>query len=514
MPSAAITTPPGGLTWSRFRAICADVGSWTWGTVQGAFNEKANFSQIIVDAVIGMIPLVGDVTAVRDIIAVVIGLVDDPEKREDRWEWVLLVVLVVALIPVFGGVVKGVGRILIKVCKEAAALRGAARAAKLLEGANEIIAFLNRIGVKNAERWLLKLRFADHQAAIMERFASLMNNLYAVLGQIKNKAGAAIPSGLLQRIDGLRSGLLQIKAKGNEMIPKAVKELDQYLREVQAYVRSGGEATSRTTLHEVATGERIVTRADEARLIEDGALPVRSARGGWKQNEALARNPTTWRHKYQPAPGYPNLTEHRSPDGKFHPAIRAYSGRMTNRELKHGEEVFRFFGPEGTTHGEKIGKSYPGGKWWGLGAAPKTAREWREKAAVLDEFNRDGYLVVARVNGKTGPKAVVGTVAEQTGEKLPGQYLPGGATQAFFVLDNSVAAQLEKKGAEVVTSGKPAAWTDPTSGMAFRIVPTGWTDANGVWGYLKTPGAGTVQTARLGAREQATKDNREVLVMP
>ncbi|MFX5554890.1 hypothetical protein ABTE11_21670, partial [Acinetobacter baumannii] len=85
------------------------------------------FSQIIVDAVIGMIPLLGDVTAARDIIAVTIGLVDDPKKREDVWEWVLLVVLVVALIPVVGGVIKGVGRLVVKLAKEARALEGAAR---------------------------------------------------------------------------------------------------------------------------------------------------------------------------------------------------------------------------------------------------------------------------------------------------------------------------------------------------------------------------------------------------
>lgn len=130
-PSA---TPPGGLSWSQFRAMAADVGSWAWGTVQGAFNEKASLSQILVDAVIGMIPLLGDVTAVRDIIAVVIRLIDDPDARESVWEWVLLVVLVFALIPVVGGVIKGVGRILCKVFKAAAELTGAARAAHLLQG--------------------------------------------------------------------------------------------------------------------------------------------------------------------------------------------------------------------------------------------------------------------------------------------------------------------------------------------------------------------------------------------
>ncbi|WP_234305996.1 hypothetical protein [Ralstonia pickettii] len=240
MSSSDTAQAPGGLSLSKFKSICADVADWTWGMVQGAFNEKATFSQILVDAVIGMIPLVGDGTAVRDLIAVIMGLINDPKKRDEIFEWILLVVLVFALIPVIGGVVKGVGRILIKVFKEAALLTGAARAAKLMEGAQEIIAFLNRIGVKNAEQWLLKLRFAEYQAKVMDRFGALMDVLDIALQLIKAKAGSMIPASLAQRIDALRNGLAVIKAKGSEMIPKAIKELDQELRELQAYVRSGG----------------------------------------------------------------------------------------------------------------------------------------------------------------------------------------------------------------------------------------------------------------------------------
>ncbi len=46
------------------------------------------------------------------------------------------------------------------------------------------------------------------------------------------------------------------------------------------------------------------------------------------------------------------------------------------------------------------------------------------------------------------------------------------------------------------------------TGMHFEIRPTGWTDANGTWGYAHQPGAGSVQVARLGAREMETKDSR------
>ena len=56
------------------KRLSLDVLDWMWGTVKGSFNEKMDTSQIIVDAVIGMIPLVGDVTAARDLIAVSLGL--------------------------------------------------------------------------------------------------------------------------------------------------------------------------------------------------------------------------------------------------------------------------------------------------------------------------------------------------------------------------------------------------------------------------------------------------------
>jgi len=58
---------PGGISSDSFAATALEVGDWLWGTAQGAFNEKAKLSQIIVDAVIGMVPVVGDVTAVRDL---------------------------------------------------------------------------------------------------------------------------------------------------------------------------------------------------------------------------------------------------------------------------------------------------------------------------------------------------------------------------------------------------------------------------------------------------------------
>lgn len=265
--------------------MATEAGGWLWGTVQGAFNHKASLSQIIVDAVVGMVPLVGDVTAARDIIAVSVRLVDDPKARESKLEWVLLAVLVLALIPVFGGVVKGVGRLVIKAAGEAGHLTGVARAAKIGEAAKDIVAFLNRIGAGHAERWLLRLKFSDHQSSVLQHFDNFIYTVNGALNQIERKLGGALSEGLKQRIQGLMTGLGQIRVKAREMIPQAIKELDETLHEIQQFVRAGGQTTSRVTEHTAVAGDRAaITMTDELRIAE-GMSATRSARGGIEQNK-------------------------------------------------------------------------------------------------------------------------------------------------------------------------------------------------------------------------------------
>src|ERR1022692_1655994 len=96
------------------KSVVSEVGSWLWGTIEGGFNEQQSISQIIVDAAIGMIPLVGDATAVRDLVAVILRLVEHPERRKEKLQWMTLALLLFALIPVAGGVIKGVGRLILE----------------------------------------------------------------------------------------------------------------------------------------------------------------------------------------------------------------------------------------------------------------------------------------------------------------------------------------------------------------------------------------------------------------
>lgn len=522
---SATLAAPAGWSWARFESVAADTGSWLWGTVQGAFNEKASLSQIVVDAVVGMIPLVGDATAVRDLIAVTIGLVDEPRKRDDKWQWILLVVLLFALIPVIGGVIKGTGRLTIKAAAEATHLAGAARVAHMQQAVRDIVAFLNRVGVGHAEKWLLKLNFVEHQAAILQKFDNFIYTVNGTLVQIERKLSHVLGEGLKQRVSGVMHGLEQIHAKAQEMIPRALKDLNETLKELQQYVRSGGETTSRATAHAAAAGDRaVLTYADELRLME-GAHAVRSPRGGWAKNPSL-RSEFEAKGLYKHEAGYPDLLARSTPDPK-NPALKhytnitTYSGKIVNRELEKGEQIFRVFGPveKNGVHGYKqadaaraAGDPKFSAKFWGLGGEPKNAEQWRKySGAVLDEWNHDGFILVGTVEESGKVKACTGKIAEQTGQNIPGQYLPGGGKQAMIETPSEVAAELNALADKVMADGKPRSIS--VGGFKWEIKPTGWTDVNGIHGYDLATGKAAVQTVRLGAREQATKTTRDTSSM-
>lgn len=505
-------TGPGGTTAEEFKSLAFDVGSWLWGTLQGAFNEEATLSQIITDAVIGMIPLVGDVTAVRDLIAVTIGLCNDPKKREDKFQWILLVILVFALVPVIGGVIKGVGRLVLKAMGEVAQLAGAARAAKLVETAKDIVAFLNRVGVGNAEKWLVELKFAAYQSDILKKFNALLGAIVDALKEAKTRWDAHIPQRFVQAIDSLIQGLTRLKEEAARRIPDAIKELDLFLREIQAYVRSGGETTSQAISRTAAAGAPNLSYADELKILEEGKGALRSSRGGFAANNPSAAQLHRF---YAPEPGYPDLLGWKVPggaSGDVYPNIATMSGKVVNRQLRKGEKVFRVFGPGGKTHGTAVATSTPAGSrspaFWGLNDVPTTAEEWRHLAAVRDEWNRNGLMIIGTIIDDL--PACVGKIAEQFSENIPGQYLRGGGKQAMLDLPQAVRDQINALGAKMTevlqnTGKAPAPVTHTVGGVHWEIRATGWGDVNGIHGYLNMPGPATLQAVRLGAREQASK---------
>ncbi|RPE02363.1 hypothetical protein BBB56_07580, partial [Candidatus Pantoea deserta] len=471
-----------GVAW--FKETSLETGQWIWGTLQGAFNEKQTIGQIIVDAVIGMVPLVGDVTAVRDLIAVSIGLAKEPKKRESVTEWLFLVILLFALIPVMGGVIKGVGRLALRVTK---------KAAENVETLRYIIKFLNRVGEGDAVKWLNKLNVVEYQAQLSEKMDGFCHTMITAINQIlKARVGRMLPERWQADLIRVRDGFAALQPLASKMIPQALKELDAKLRVLQALVYKG-------EIHTVATGKgrAEVRREAEAYLIE---RPLREApKQGTRFPSIHAEkwHKDRLRQKYS-KPGYPDLLarqpEH-SPafgDSMVYANIASFSGEIIAKSAREmaGSTIFRAFGNE-TALATTPGGSWAAGGFWGYQKVPGNAEEWRQLSAVLDEWNGNGFLVVLHLpedlaTRMPGTNAWHGKIAEQFGQKRTNQYLEGGGEQVIINLDEMLKKELNRIGEQVKGTGQPV--SVEVNGVKAEFYPSGWKDVEGVHGYSKPEG--------------------------
>ena len=499
---------PGGLSFKEFKLLSAEAGQWLLGTVKGAWNEKQSLSQIITDAVIGMIPVVGDVTAVRDLLAVGTGLATNEEKRTHTMEWVLLVIFIFALIPVIGGVIKGVGRISLRVTE--LAVKDSVAAAKL---ADEVIQFLNRIGHKNAEKWFKALDVLKYEGEILTKFRSFCDTIILAIDRYALRFKAALPQSVVSRMEQLSAGFTQLKKLGDKMIPEALKKFHEHLEYLQKYIHAGGvPPPSKANAIMAQTGQKTVTYVEEARIIESGAAKKIVHAGKYSQNLAAVKRESDIRKVYQYEAGFPDLMKRADSatvggeEIKYYSAIAAATGPIKN-EMLEGETLFRSFGPKGETHGVEVGKSNPIGQFWGRGAPPKTAKEWREQYAVLDEWNRNGWVSVVHIPKGVKVPACTSVVSEQFSKKIAGQYLEGGGKQAvidaFFEKDLMAATDmLYKKGGGKVTM---------PNGVVVEIRQSGWSGINKKVGYDKEVIPGASMTERLGITEIQVKVKDEAV---
>lgn len=471
-----------GYAW--FKETSLETGQWIWGTLQGSFNEKQTISQIIVDAVIGMIPLVGDVTAVRDLLAVSIGLSKDPKKRESVSEWVFLVILLFALIPVIGGVIKGVGRLALRVTKEAAE-----NAAVLAD----VIKFLNRVGEGNAVKWLNKLNVVQYQAQLIEKMGDFCQTIVTAINQVlKARVGRMLPEKWQSSLIAVRDGIAALQPLASKMIPQALKELDAKLRVLQALVYKG-------EIHTVATsaGRTQVQREAEAYLVERPLVQAAKQGTRFPSIHAEEIHKEKLRLKYSKA-GYPDIVNWKGESPAFvngqqvFTDIASFSGEITAKSAREmgGSTIFRAFGNE-TALATTSGGSWAAGGFWGYQKVPGDAKEWRQLSAVLDEWNGNGFLVVLHLPEDfaarmPGSNAWHGKIAEQFGVKRSAQYLEGGGEQVIINLDEMLKKELNRVGGQVKATGQPA--SVEFDGVKAEFYPSGWKDVEGVHGYNKPEG--------------------------
>ncbi|MEM9383909.1 MAG: hypothetical protein AAGA68_02540 [Pseudomonadota bacterium] len=201
--------PPSADT-SEATTPLEDALDWLWGLIQGDFNEEQSISQMAVNALIGLIPIADQVLDVRDLIAGIKHLVDfygdetgeaakAPEMlglSRETWLWLGLFLIAVGCIPTVGSAVKGVLKMLIRALQDAGAAAGKLSAKQLAQIWAQLMAVLNKLGVKqgNAHRWLKTMRgdLPKHMDAAAEQVRGAVGVLQEMLSSIE---------GLVRRLD-------------------------------------------------------------------------------------------------------------------------------------------------------------------------------------------------------------------------------------------------------------------------------------------------------------------------
>lgn len=399
------------MSWGAFKEASNDVGNWLWGAVKGGFNEKQTIGQVTTDAVISMFPIAGEITAARDVTACCIRLSEYPEKRNETLEWVMLILPLLALIPLFGGALKGVGKLLLMVGKNANEDK------KLLEA---MIALLNKVGRGDALRFIRELDFMKYGASIMDGVRDVCQRIKDATAIAQKKLGKVLPQKVIDRFHWLAEQLDALQKLADKMVPQALKDLNNRLKYIQKLAYEG-------EWHLIPGSGKAITREAEARLV------TKAGKMEWELQHAPF--PQNVRDDFKFKDGWPNMRKIEGGD-----YIMAFHGAINPVELKEGAVIYRVIDAK---------RARPAGYWWCY-ADPKTIKGWywRVKFAVLQSWSHNGKYVKYTIPKGKSLRVWEGKAASQIENDLMrgsrevkdlkvvnesyGQYLEGGETQIFI----------------------------------------------------------------------------------
>lgn len=246
-----------------------DALEWFWGVLQGDFNEDPSMSQTIVSSIITAIPIVDQIADVRDVIANLHMLSEDPE---DTWKWIALCITLIGLIPILGSLLKGVFKILVRSIRE-----GSRHADEALE---MILALVRGAGKGDPVRWLKSLPMDQFTRDIVRHFSEITTKIRLAISDVRhNWLAKWVMGDKIKRLQLVEDQIKKLQDMGEQRIPEAMRFLTRELNELLARAKparlDGAADTANTLVHsakplmridyEVAVRRRIGERVSEMR---------------------------------------------------------------------------------------------------------------------------------------------------------------------------------------------------------------------------------------------------------
>ncbi|WP_434387247.1 LysM peptidoglycan-binding domain-containing protein [Melittangium boletus] len=281
------------------------IWDWLLGTAQGDFNKDPSLSQIIVNMILGLIPVVDQVLDVRDIIAGLKDIIeyyledDTGQKRHESvlglpyeyWIWLNIFIIAMGCIPEVGSAVKGVLRVLISFLVEISKAGGTLTVAQGQRLLREIDKVLKHLGNANptARDWLKRFE-GDLDKWLEKAFVLIkqtLNTLTSVLTSAEQIATGWIPKQVVgaQQLKELIAQLRKIKqalGRCHARLSVAKAEINRWMRAQLKQIldaaprlpsngapRASPRVAVKSQAQHAAELSRVVTKSkDAARLAE------------------------------------------------------------------------------------------------------------------------------------------------------------------------------------------------------------------------------------------------------
>jgi hypothetical protein len=196
---------------------------WFWGTLKGDFNEDPTMSQIVVGTIITAIPILDQVGDVRDIIANLAQLSDDPD---DFWKWGALVLTLIGFIPEVGTVLKGAFKAFVKGAKKGgdAAIKAIQELVSVIRAANKKLG----LGYGDPVKYLRDFDWQKLGDSVLKQFKEIMTKMHLKVDDLAaGLSGKFIGRDNREKLKLVSKQLAMLEKKGYDQIPKFMK----YLRE-------------------------------------------------------------------------------------------------------------------------------------------------------------------------------------------------------------------------------------------------------------------------------------------
>ncbi|WP_025101544.1 hypothetical protein [Burkholderia sp. A1] len=449
----------------------AAVGDTVTGAVAGEFSQKRNTGAIIVDAVVSMFPVAGEVTAARDAIAITLRMCGDPKDRDNEWEWVALVLCLLAVVPVAGGLLKGVGKLL---------MRAAEKSENLARLCQEILALIRKAGLGDAVQWFRKLDFTHYQDLVVKAFGAMLDRIGKAINFILHRLGSVIPTRVTQYLRALLPKLEELRKLGDTKIAQGIKKLMNLLEEVRGHLVTG-------TWADVSVGSGTTrTMTKEARLAHLA-----------EETKSLGHKPMVVA-QYKHREGWPDLR-----DWEVGEAIGTFSAKVPLEAITEapGRAMVRVVDTRFLNKPWTIP-----GKFWTDKLAPN-GTAWRTRSAIKHAWSMNGSYVsmpvptreameklgIAVPAGWDGMRLWKGAIAEQLDnekEVATMRLLVGGDLQYFVDFTHPFNAPVKEWIEKQLADGQ------------LKALKTNWHD-------VTLPGEATARALMLEERERSAKIRQE-----